>query len=603
MEVVKNKVMINYLYQQQGNNGWRSDTDNRLEGVVLRLSKDDYLCHPTSLVYSPLLVSLKCLNVQAAMTIHSPVVAAYLEGMPHSTDIPLMNGLSIQLVPTIEDLAKARVYQFAACIASKNMLVVWDDDPINMLQRAKEIELQLMGLLWSSETDNANRTAKLDKKNDLYITEKEISDDNLSVEEAGEPASRPTVFISTVLISLSLMVLIGILGLGFRQILVEILIERGYGTNVYNRAAFIALTPVWAFFGIFFFNTLINNIAQLIGPINQVAMNSKTFSAIRSKRLTRDLPHVTIQMPVYKEGLATVIAPTIQSIKAAISTYELQGGSANIFVNDDGFQLFNDAQRQERVDFYHNHGIGWVARPPHSNDQNGFKRAGKFKKASNMNFALNISCAMEDKLKRIERGADWSASDEGAATEWALEQTLKEGGDVAFAAGNIRVGDYILIIDSDTRVPKDCLLDAVSEMEQSPEVAILQFSSGVMQISHNYFENGITFFTNLIYTAIRYGVANGDVAPFVGHNAVLRWSAVQDVAFETDGVLKFWSESHVSEDFDMALRLQIKGYITRLAAWAGDGFKEGVSLTVSLDHDFFPIISPFLTVLFFSGVR
>ena len=101
-----------------------------------------------------------------------------------------------------------------------------------------------------------------------------------------------------------------------------------------------------------------------------------------------------------------------------------------------------------------------------------------------------------------------------------------------------------------------------------------------MQVVHNYFENCITFFTNLIYTAIRFGTANGDVAPFVGHNAFLRWSAVQDIAYEEDGVVKFWSESHVSEDFDLALRLQIKGYITRLAAWAGDGFQEGVSLTV-----------------------
>lgn len=103
-----------------------------------------------------------------------------------------------------------------------------------------------------------------------------------------------------------------------------------------------------------------------------------------------------------------------------------------------------------------------------------------------------------------------------------------------------------------------------------------------MNVTGNYFENGITFFTNLVYSAIRFGVSNGDVAPFVGHNAMLRWSALQDVAFEEDGVSKFWSESHVSEDFDMALRLQIKGYITRLAAWAGEGFQEGVSLTVSL---------------------
>ena len=137
------------------------------------------------------------------------------------------------------------------------------------------------------------------------------------------------------------------------------------------------------------------------------------------------------------------------------------------------------------------------------------------------------------------------------------------------------------IVDSDTRVPVDCLLDAASEMDQSPEVGIMQFSSSVMQVVHNYFENGITFFTNLIYTAIRYTVSNGDVAPFVGHNAILRWSAVQQVSYDDeDGYEKYWSESHVSEDFDMSLRLQVNGYIIRMAAWAGDGFKEGVSLTV-----------------------
>jgi len=107
-----------------------------------------------------------------------------------------------------------------------------------------------------------------------------------------------------------------------------------------------------------------------------------------------------------------------------------------------------------------------------------------------------------------------------------------------------------------------------------------------MNASEEYFQpvsknTRVTFFTNLIYTAIRYGVANGDVSPFVGHNAVLRWSALQAVSYEDeDGYDKFWSESHVSEDFDMSLRLQISGYIIRLAAYTGDGFKEGVSLTV-----------------------
>ena len=86
---------------------------------------------------------------------------------------------------------------------------------------------------------------------------------------------------------------------------------------------------------------------------------------------------------MYKEGLSGVIAPTIKSIKQAISTYELQGGTANILINDDGLQLYRDENehlRKERIDFYADHNIGWVARPPHGKD--GFQRKGKFKKVS-----------------------------------------------------------------------------------------------------------------------------------------------------------------------------------------------------------------------------
>lgn len=80
-----------------------------------------------------------------------------------------------------------------------------------------------------------------------------------------------------------------------------------------------------------------------------------------------------------------------------------------------------------------------------------------------------------------------------------------------------------------------------------------------MQVSFNYFENGIAHFTRRINKAISMGCANGEVAPFVGHNAFLRWSAIQDAAFldPADNKMKLWSESNVSEDFDMALRLQV----------------------------------------------
>jgi hypothetical protein len=71
--------------------------------------------------------------------------------------------------------------------------------------------------------------------------------------------------------------------------------------------------------------------------------------------------------------------------------------------------------------------------------------------------------------------------------------------------------------------PEDSLLYGAAEMFLSPEVAIVQHSTGVMQVTHDYFENGITYFTHLIYSSIRFAIGSGEVAPVVGHNAFLRW--------------------------------------------------------------------------------
>ena len=331
--------------------------------------------------------------------------------------------------------------------------------------------------------------------------------------------------------------------------------------------------------------SVVGCIAQLFGPTDQMNQNSKYYSGKAPVRLSRDdLPHVTIQCPVYKEGLWSVIDPTVKSLKAAMATYEMQGGTANIFVNDDGMQLISPEEAQTRQEYYDQNRIGWVARPKHNpkpaDGQPAFIRAGKFKKASNMNYAMAVSSRLEDKLLQCERHSGWTQADEQKLYHDCMERIKEEDEGRTWAEGNIRMGDYILLIDSDTRVPEDCFLDAVSEMEATPQVAIIQYSSGVMNVSDTFFEMGITFFTNLIYTAIRFAVANGDVAPFVGHNAILRWSALQDISYEADGVEKFWSEATVSEDFDMALRLQTAGYLVRLGAYTKDGFKEGVSLTV-----------------------
>jgi hypothetical protein len=59
----------------------------------------------------------------------------------------------------------------------------------------------------------------------------------------------------------------------------------------------------------------------------------------------------------------------------------------------------------------------------------------------------------------------------------------------------------------------------ISEFYSSPNIAIIQHESAVMQVVGHFFENGITSFTTRINTAISFCAANGEVAPFVGHNA------------------------------------------------------------------------------------
>ncbi|KAH8670860.1 glycosyl transferase family group 2-domain-containing protein [Xylariales sp. PMI_506] len=576
---VKADVMCNWLYQQQLEHQY---TTGMLpgEGVVLKRSRGNYVCCPPQLREIPNSIydmSMK-LNVRCAMTINTRVINVIMSSKRTTSDfIPLPNGLQLQVLASLRELPYCQKHHFAAFIQDSQMLVIWDDDPSKIFLRAENLEGQLMKMIWGAGDDAEE---EMDEKNDQVQVD--ISPDDL--EAALEKEVRKTKLTSPIIVGLTLALCISCTGLGLRNIVYEVETDKSY-----IRLALCAVIPVQMFVSLFFFQTIIVNLFEIFGPISAVGKNSRFYSGQAPKRLDRNfniLPHVTIQMPVYKEGLNGVIRPTIHSLKQAISTYEMQGGSANIFVNDDGMQLISAEEALARREFYEESNIGWVSRPPHNpkpqDGQRAFLRRGKFKKASNMNYALMISNRVEDKLLQVARGLNWTQDDESAAYHKCFTEVLEEDEGRTWAEGNIRVGDYILIIDSDTRVPADCLLDAVSEMEQSPDVAILQFTSGVMRVTTSFFEGGVTWFTNLIYSAITYVVANGDACPFVGHNAMLRWSALQDaVAYrDEDGYEKYWSERHVSEDFEISLQLQCAGYTIRFASYTGEGFQEGVSLTV-----------------------
>lgn len=389
----------------------------------------------------------------------------------------------------MRELPRCQKHHFAAFIQDLQILVVWDDEPKKVLARAEALERQLMRMIWGTGNEEEEETeAEKGEKGPTV----EVNAAPVDLEAAINSPERRIKVTSALTVALTVALAISTLGIGYRALAFETSTD-----DSYVRLALIVVSPFQLWVGYFFFQTIIINFFEIFGPISAVTTNSKYYSGTPPKRLDREhhiLPHVTIQMPVYKEGLKAVIIPTVQSLKQCISTYELQGGSANIFVNDDGMQLISPEEAQARRDFYDENNIGWVARPKHNpkpeDGEKAFLRRGKFKKASNMNYAMMISNRVEDKLVQTQRSTTWTQENEFAAYEQCLSEVLQEDEGRTWAEGNIRIGDYILIIDSDTRVPEDCLLDAVSEMEQSPQVAILQFTSGVMRVSESFFEGG-----------------------------------------------------------------------------------------------------------------
>ncbi|KAI9810459.1 MAG: hypothetical protein M1827_006235 [Pycnora praestabilis] len=557
------------------------------EGVFVKRADGSYFTSLDPIHGDPdglVMAAIRKLDFAAVMTINTrpiqTVVRQLIETEVPWESFPLGN-LHLQIIESFANMGMVKRQHFGALIKDPGYLLVWDTDPAAIIARGADLERRLFETIWSQPEKTGISEYGSTEKILPVVHIDEIHEDlegRVIVQER-----RPRMMYNSLMVALTFALMGAALGSLWQRLAIELKTDGGY-----TRLAVVAYAPVQIFLGLFFMQLAIFCLMQLFGPISQISANSTFYSGKPTRRLQPNvdtLPHVTIQMPVYTEGLSSVIGPTVQSLKAAVRTYEMQGGTANIFINDDGMMLLGDEYAQRRINFYKTHDIGWVARPRHnSSPQAGekpFLRRGKFKKASNMNYGLMISDTIEQKLSLIERKPSWTQDNERVAYKQCLRDVLKDQTCHAWADGDIRIGDYILLIDSDTRIPEDCLLDAVSEMELSPRVAILQFSSSILQVAHNYFENGVAYFTNLVYTAITFMVANGDMAPFVGHNALLRWSSLQQVSYEDeDQYIKYWSENRVSEDFDMSLRLQSYGYTVRMATYTGPEFKEGVSLTV-----------------------
>lgn len=635
-------ALLHHVYQQTQGEAWfRPAEETIATGVCLRVAAGQYRVFPyNQMLLAPFEAAIRLLNPVVAVKIRSAAVhAAFSTITDADASIYVDSDTKIQVFDSMNLLPRAEKEQCAAFIRDERVMVIWADNFDNIIPLCRDLEEKLIKLIWryrhltSSATTAPSSTnivsaiasaigsATSFEEKDPVLTEKEqknsrsksspkssrwgwnwrASPEKRSAQanehdvekegSSGSPGPRPLRLYAPFYCGLATGLSIFFIGSGISVLLAEWLLDDNY-----VRFSLLITSPFLFCISLFFCLQLVGNLSLALGPVAQYHENSRYYSAVppsANKEVDAALPHITVELPVFKESLEQTIAPSVFSIKKAMQTYARQGGTSAIFVHDDGLQLISPKERNERIAFYADHNIGWVARPKHDSAPGGFKRAGRFKKASNMNYGLALSLKLEKHLKVLEDAEQRGELNdsqyeclEDMALESAIEEMYNESGGKwkpwACNGKSLRVGEIILIVDADTIVPEDCFRDAARELAESPDVGIIQHESDVMQVAHHYFENGIAHFTRRINKCISIGCANGEVAPFVGHNAFLRWSALQDAAFidPDDGKKKIWSESNVSEDFDMALRLQLKHYSIRWASYSNGGFKEGVSLTV-----------------------
>jgi len=321
---------------------------------------------------------------------------------------------------------------------------------------------------------------------------------------------------------------------------------------------------------------------RLFMDLDVIKRNDKYYSGLEIPDFfieSRSYPHITLQCPVFKESLEHTIRPTLlHCVREAMRYHEETGAHCNIIVCDDGYNCIPEDEREARFRFYEEHGIAFTARPHPSK----LKRHGRFKKAGNLNFSQNFSNAAkfadmaeseEDRLANERRRDKWIALD-------------------AKYYGDIEYGDYIFLIDSDTRMPNHpptengCMKRLAKEMMfDGQQVMFIQCHTGPYLSTKSEAEKSIFHHTCGIYTAITLGTSMRLSAPLIGHNAFLNRKAMEQVAM-VDSRTKYryyWAEDRISEDFDLMMRAYERGYIGRFATHTGT-FLEGVSFTYMSEY-------------------
>lgn len=241
---IKSDMMVNWLYEQQLRRQYASGMD-AYEGVVLKKARGNFTCCPAEMSSIPgsLYAMVARMNVRCAMTVNTPVVRAILGSLRSKETmidyVPLAGGLRVQILRTMADLPRCQLHHFAAFIEDVSMLVVWDDEPEKLPERAQTLEMRFMELIWSSGDGEDDETHD-EKAPQPVVAETELDPDQL--EEALTREHRPIRLESAAIVGLTLALCIICISFGWRYLAIEIMVDGSY-----TRLALVAAAPVQMF--------------------------------------------------------------------------------------------------------------------------------------------------------------------------------------------------------------------------------------------------------------------------------------------------------------------------------------------------------------------
>lgn len=237
LKCIRSDVMVNYLYQQALTKSYVSALD-LWQGIVLKEQRGKYSCCPPqlSIFENGLLDNVKEMNVSCAMTVSTPVTRTILGSTVYVDldHVPMPNGLRVQVLKTMSDLPRCQIHHFAAFLEDLKILVVWDDDPEHLLQRAEDLEANFLKLIW----DDGKEQVEEDGNEDL----KSVDPGALEAGTGGQE-KRPVMFVSSIIVACTICLAVTCMGFGWRRLAMECKVDKNF-----FRFALVLLAPVQLFF-------------------------------------------------------------------------------------------------------------------------------------------------------------------------------------------------------------------------------------------------------------------------------------------------------------------------------------------------------------------